>query len=70
MKPTPKLIDDFQVQDHGSIMLLKPMTADAHDWVAAHIPSDAQFFGSAVVVEPRYMDAIVDGIQDAGLAVA
>lgn len=59
---------DFSIENHGSIVLLRPLTAAAHEWIAAHISDDAQEFGGATVVEPRYVESIVGGIADDGLS--
>jgi len=61
---------DFTLQDHGSIFLLVPNTADAQDWAADHLPTDAQFFGKGVAIEPRYVEPIVNGIVADGLTIA
>ena len=62
--------EDFEVQNEGSIFLLRPCTLAARAWIAVHIPADAQYFGDAVVVEHRYILDIVDGIIADGLRVA
>ena len=61
---------DFSVENHGSIFLLRPISPAAFEWIKEHIPDDAQYFGNAVVVEHRYIEDIVDGIQNDGLEVA
>lgn len=53
---------DFHFFDHGSIVILKPVSALAQDWVDEHIGDDAQFFGGGVVIEPRYAGDILDGV--------
>ena len=59
---------DFEVQNHGTIFLLLPLTQNARDWVADHIPADAQWSGRrAVVVEHRFIADIVDGFLADGL---
>lgn len=50
--------------------LLHPFTEAARNWVAEHIPDDAQLFGEAVVIEHRYIGDIVRGIVADGLEVA
>lgn len=60
---------DIRFTDHGSIWLLTPITQEAQDWCADHIPDDAQRWGGAVVVEPRYVEPIVVGAIGDGLAV-
>jgi hypothetical protein len=67
---SPKRIVDFTVQNEGSIFLLHPHTQAAQDWVSEHIPADAQRFGSAVVIEHRYICDIVDGIRALSLEVS
>ena len=61
---------DFTITDSGSIMLLKPETDAARAWTDEHIGDEAQWFCRAVVVEPRYMQPIIDGIEGDGLTVA
>ena len=61
---------DFAVENHGSIFLLQPLTPEAQAWIDEFIPEDAQYLGSAVSVEHRYIVDIVDGIKEEGLTVA
>lgn len=58
---------DFAVENHFSIFLLRPLSDAAREWIAEHIPADAQFWGSAVVVEPRCIGDIVRGARADGL---
>lgn len=62
---------DFSVENHGSIFLLRPETDAAHEWIDEHINPDNGYqpYWPTVVVEPRYVGAIVEGIQADGLAV-
>lgn len=60
---------DFELTNHGSIATLKPLTDEARDWIADHIPDDAQFWNDAVAIEPRYVDQILHGIYNDGLHV-
>jgi hypothetical protein len=59
---------DVSVLNEGSIFLLTPLSPFARDWFAEHLPDDAQHFGAAVVVEPRYVADILDGMAQDGLA--
>ena len=61
---------DFEVENHGTICLLRPNTTAAKAWVEAKIADDAMWYARAVVVEPRYLPDIVDGIEADGLTVA
>ena len=67
--PTRSDAPDFHCENHGSLFLLFPLTASAHSWIEEHLPEDVQWFGNAVVIEHRYVWTILDGIQNAGLAV-
>ena len=60
---------DFTVTNHGSIFTLAPETPAARDWVDEWLPADAMWHGSAVVVEHRYIEDIVEGIINDGLTV-
>lgn len=60
---------DFEVRDEGTIWLLKPVTQAARDWIGAHIPDEALWFGGAIAVEHRYIDAILCGIGGDGLTI-
>jgi hypothetical protein len=59
---------DAKVYNHGSIMLLKPLTEAAQEWIEVHIDEHMDWCGS-VVVEPRYIEAILGGMTDDGLNV-
>jgi hypothetical protein len=63
---------DFLVENHGSILLLKPLSRSAVSWVEEHIGQDNGYqpFFPNVVVEPRYIADIVEGIQNDGLLVS
>jgi hypothetical protein len=60
---------DFEVENQGSIFLLRPNTPAAEQWLDDNISDDRQSFGKAVVVEHRYIADIVQGIQNDGLTV-
>lgn len=61
---------DFQVENHGSIFLLRPMSMAARNWAKEWLPYDTQRFGEAYVVEHRYIATLVEGAQADGLEVA
>ena len=52
----------FTLTDHGSIVLLKPETAAAQAWCDEHLDPERQTWAGAVVVEHRYVEAILDAI--------
>ena len=60
---------DFIAAHHGSILTLTPMTAAAHEWVAAYLPEDAPRLGRSIAVEPRYWASICEGIEADNLTI-
>ena len=60
---------DVHVVNHGSIVLCHLYTPAAAQWVEENVSSEAQFFGMALVVEPRYVAALIAGMREAGLEV-
>jgi len=54
------------IEDHGSIVLLSPLDAEARDWLDCSTGAEALWFGGRLVVEPRYLDHIVDGFTNDG----
>lgn len=60
----PHLIPSFALENHGSIYLIRPMHPDVTDWL--HEYTDGQWFGGALVVEPRFVFDIVVGLNMAG----
>lgn len=58
---------DIEYTNHGSIITMQPLTEAANEWIAEHIPEDAQYFGTAVCIEPRYFGEIAYGAQEDGL---
>ena len=62
---------DFVLENHGSILFLKPQNPTAENWVNENIGENNGFqpLWPIVVVEPRYIGDIVDGVMCDGLAV-
>jgi hypothetical protein len=59
---------DIHIQSEGSIILFHPLTQAAVDWIAENVQGDAQWFGTALVVEHRYARDLAAGMMEAGLA--
>ncbi len=64
----PSRQPDVTVRNEGSIVLLTPQTDAGKEWTDEHIPQ-AMGFGPALVVEWRYADDIIEGMQRDGLEV-
>lgn len=58
---------DARVENHGTIVLVRPLTEPALDWLSEH--TDGTWFGNALAVEHRYVSDLVAGLRDAGFAV-
>jgi hypothetical protein len=65
--PPPSKID-FSIEDHGSIVLIRPLNPVGAQWLKDTAPEEAQFYGGALVVEPRYVGGVLQAIDDAGLS--
>jgi len=48
-----KVYPDVRVRKEGTIVLFTPITPRAKQWIRANVQPDAQWFGDALVVEPR-----------------
>ena len=62
-------MSDIRAENHGSLWLLRPVSTAGQSWLEEHVDADAITWGSAVVVEPRYVDAIIAGARQDGLEV-
>lgn len=58
---------DVEVQDHGSIHVVMPLTDSAEEWLKEH--TDGMWYGSGLVVEPRYTVDLLLGMRDDGFNV-
>lgn len=63
----------FTVENHGTIVLVRPLTLDVMAWLEEHVsdegPDMAQWFGGALCVEPRYVEPLVLGLIEEGFAI-
>jgi hypothetical protein len=61
---------DIRVENHGSVVLLRPLTERAWQWFDENVEVEGwQFFGGAIAAEPRYIPAVVGGARLSGLEV-
>jgi hypothetical protein len=68
-KNTISTARDFGLQDEGSLVILYPESEEAEAWAEEHLPDDATMWSSGYAIERRYLDAILAGIEEAGLTV-
>lgn len=59
---------DIRIENHGTICLLRPLTEAAEEWIDEHVDTPT-WWGPAVVVEPRYVPPIIEGLQADGFVV-
>jgi len=60
---------DFKVENHGSLFLVTPLHLKACQHLTENIGEDSQWFGNALVVEHRYIENLVYGLQEHGFTV-
>lgn len=60
---------DFSLRSDDSIALLFPSSDPAHMWISENLDADVMVWGSAVVIEHRYVEAVIRGIVGDGLTV-
>jgi hypothetical protein len=67
-KSVPSL--DLIFENHFSLFLIRPVSPFGQIWLDENVgDSETLVFGGAIVCEPRFVEAIVLGAIDAGLAV-
>jgi hypothetical protein len=62
----------FVFENHGSLCILRPLTPQAEEWINEFIGPDNGYQPQypSVLIEPRYVEPILQGIADAGMSVA
>jgi hypothetical protein len=64
-------VTDFTLYNHGSICVLTPSTVKGQAWTYRHFDMDeVQMWNNGVVIEPRYVGDILDGLAEDGLTVS
>ncbi len=58
---------DVRVEDYFSLFLVRPLSGRAQAWLELHVQAGALWFGGALVVEPRFVQDIMEGIKKGGL---
>ncbi len=63
---------DFDILNQGTIFLVQPLTEKVTSFLAEVFPKDTGdylYTGTALVVEHRYIDGIIDAINDNDLVI-
>ncbi len=53
---------DFTIDDHGSIVLLHPVTDQARAWIQENLGDGLTILAGAIAVERQYIDYILVGL--------
>ena len=67
----PMQKQDFTVENHGSVVIIRPNTPAGIGWANENIGSSNGYQGlwPAMLFEPRYVDQVISGIKADGLLV-
>lgn len=57
---------DFILENHGSLWLCRPQSSRAARHLARNVSPEAQWYAGALVVEPRFVDNLAEGLRDNG----
>ena len=60
---------DFRIDAHDTLVLIYPLTKEAGDWAAAHLPEGMGQFGHAATIDPLTYQAVARDILNAGLTI-
>src|SRR5688572_16903915 len=63
--PTP----DFSVDDQGTLVIINPRNMVAEEYLLSIVPEEVNRWCSGVVVEPRYVQPILDDLMANGFTV-
>jgi hypothetical protein len=58
---------DFIINDQRTVFSVRPVSDHAREWLDEHVDDDALWFGNSLVVEHRFIEALVDGFSNDGL---
>jgi len=61
---------DFRVTYHGTITTVTPLTDRCREWIEENVEIEPwQRFGSAIAVEPRYVEQLAEAMIEQGLVI-
>lgn len=62
---------DVSVENHGSVIIFRPLSDAAKSWIEEYVSREGyQPFRDALVVEPRFADNLLTGMQRDGLHIS
>lgn len=63
---TDNISADYVVENHGSLFLVRALKESATRHLREHTGEETQWIGTAVAVEPRYIEEFVAHLKDDG----
>ena len=61
---------DILIEHCGSVVMVTPLTPEATEWVDENVGLESwQWLGGSFSCEPRYVDRLIEGMEDDGLIV-
>jgi hypothetical protein len=64
--PTPSPQVDFTVENYGSLVFVRCQNESAKKALVEFAEPDAQWFGDALAVEPRFIGGLVSSLREDG----
>jgi hypothetical protein len=64
-----ELRPDFNVADHGSVVVMTPLTPAARDWTTNHLPDDCPQWCGGFAIGSSWINAIMEGLSLDGLRI-
>lgn len=59
----------FTLSNHGSVCMLAVHDEEAMEFLQERVPDDAQWWAGMLVIEPRYVEHIVNDLRENGWSV-
>ena len=57
------ITEHFAIQNHGSVILLEPLTEQSKHFVDNYLADDLQWWCDSFVCSPGYFDTLVNGFM-------
>lgn len=65
---SPATAPDYVIESHGSLAYLTPLDGAVAAVLADILGEECTWSGGSLVVEPRYLDALVDALEMEGFS--
>jgi len=62
---------DVLIENHGTIITVEPLTAKARAWINGNVSAEPwQWLGARLAVDPRCVEGLAGGLDEAGFRVS